>query len=112
MLEIVQKNSFLCIHWYPVFFPENKITFNAWEPTNTEISLLQENPKRRKVTGNTTIGILVDCVLRHVPSYIGNIAILSHVLLINATFWQQMRVGGLFLNKIFCTQCFWHQNIL
>jgi ubiquitin carboxyl-terminal hydrolase 22/27/51 len=31
--------------------------FTPWEPTKAEIRLLQENPKRRKVTGNSTIGL-------------------------------------------------------
>lgn len=31
--------------------------FTVWEPTNVEIQLLHENPKRRKVNGNSTIGL-------------------------------------------------------
>jgi len=31
--------------------------FTAWEPTRLEIRLLHENPKRRKVNGNSTIGM-------------------------------------------------------
>jgi len=30
--------------------------FTAWEPTKIEIQLLNDNPKRRKVNGNSTIG--------------------------------------------------------
>jgi len=32
--------------------------FTAWEPTKIEIRLLHENPKRRKVNGNSTIGVM------------------------------------------------------
>lgn len=31
--------------------------FMPWEPTKEEIQLLKENPKRRKLTGNATIGL-------------------------------------------------------
>ena len=30
--------------------------FVPWEPSSTEVELLNKNPKRRKVTGNSTIG--------------------------------------------------------
>lgn len=35
----------------------NMTLFTPWEPTRKEIQLLKENPKRRKVTGNSTIGL-------------------------------------------------------
>jgi hypothetical protein len=34
----------------------NMSLFTPWEPTKAEIELLRDNPKRRKVTGNSTIG--------------------------------------------------------
>ena len=30
--------------------------FDPWEPTDTEIELLMQNPKRRCITANSTIG--------------------------------------------------------
>jgi len=35
----------------------NSSFFTPWEPTKREIELLKENPKRRKVTGSSTIGL-------------------------------------------------------
>ena len=34
-----------------------KSVFNPWEPSKIEVDLLKQNPKRRKVTGTTTIGL-------------------------------------------------------
>jgi hypothetical protein len=31
--------------------------FGVWEPNSTELEILKNNPKRRKVTGNSTIGL-------------------------------------------------------
>ena len=31
-------------------------SFSAWEPTDKEVELLQQNPKRRRLTANSTIG--------------------------------------------------------
>lgn len=48
------------IDWHfrtSAIFPENAL-FMPWEPTKEEIQLLKENPKRRKLTGNATIGWL------------------------------------------------------
>jgi len=33
------------------------VAYVAWEPTRTEIDLLKENPKRRKVEPGSTIGM-------------------------------------------------------
>ena len=48
---------FLCVHVSVCWCLGVLNLFTAWEPTKIEIRLLHENPKRRKVNGNSTIGL-------------------------------------------------------